>query len=66
VSTPDPAQPEFTFDPAVIDQEIAMLEDLRENVAHGWLQVGRDASSRLVFRITEEGKSRVEQMGQEK
>lgn len=54
---------EFSNDTAEMDKEMAMLEELKANVMSGWLEVGRDDEHRLVFRITDSGRKRVESMG---
>lgn len=54
---------EYTGDTTPIDEEIAVLDDLKANVLRGWLEVGRDDANRLVFRVTAEGRAKVERMG---
>jgi hypothetical protein len=55
---------EYGSDTTTIDQEIAVLNDMKENVMRGWLEVGRNAENRLVFRVTAEGRAKAERMGE--
>ena len=46
-----------------IDEELATLMSMRQNVERGDMIAFRDEDSRLVFRLTDAGRARVEAMG---
>lgn len=56
-------QVEFSSDATMIDEELEVLQSMRQNVARGHLEVGRDDENRLVFRMTAKGNAYVENMG---